>query len=220
MNFNNNVDFTEEETGRFEAEFQINNEKYVQELPTSRTTRYLTASYHNFEDTPVVIQIAVKLTGESQLINSAEIILPGRSTAECRYEFNALAISDIDTIIQDADDNLVNPYFILGSNEFRTGEGLAGGKVIIETDSPNDYECRSIEYTLDDQDLLLNLEADNISQKRFRLTISNCYLYNASGQNLLEFEELVQVAFFPNDCYNLMIRINADGTVAVNQERI
>ena len=219
MNFSNNVDFTEEATGLFEAEFEINNEKFVQSLPSSRTTRHLNATYHNFEMTPVIIRISVKLTGESQLINSAEIVLPGRSRAECTYEFNALAISDIDCVIQDADDNLINPYFILGSNEFRPGEGLAGGKLIIETDSPTEYECRSIEYTLDDQDLVLKLEADNVSQKRFRLTISNCYLYNASGQNLLQFDELIQVAFFPEDSYNLQIRINADGTVAANHER-
>ena len=219
MNFSNNVDYTEEQTGLFEVQFEINNDTYVQQLPTSRTSRHLNATYHNFEMSPVIIRTSVKLTGESQLINSAEIVLPGRSRAECSYEFNALAISDIDCVIQDANDNLLNPYFILGSNEFRPGEGLAGGKLIIETDSPNEYDSRSIEYTLDGQDLVLNLEADNLSQKRFRLTISNCYLYNASGQNLLQFDELVQVAFFPNDTYNIQIRINADGTVAANHER-
>ena len=219
MNFSNNVDYTEEQTGLFEADFEIKNETYSQTLPTSRTTRYISGSFHNVEDTPIVIKSSVKLTGESQLINSAEIVLPGRSTATCTYEFHALAVSDIDCVIQDAEDNLVNPYLILGSNEFQPGEGLAGGKLIIETDSPAEYDCRSIQYTLDDQDLVLKLEADNISRKRFRLRISNCYLYNHSGQNLLEFEELIEVAFFPNDCYNIRIRINADGTVASNYER-
>ena len=218
MNFTNNVDFNEEATGLFEVQFEINNDTYVQQLPTSRTTRHLNASYHNFELLPMIIRTEVKLTGESQLINSAEIIVPARSTAHCSYEFNSLAISDIDCAIQDSSDNLLNPYLILGSNEFQPGHGLAGGKMIMELDSPTEYESRAIEYTLDGQDLVLNLEADNISRKRFRLRISNCYLYNSSGQNLLDFEELLELAFFPNDCFNIQIRINADGAVNIHHE--
>jgi len=220
MNFHNDVNFADVKTGEVSFEIKINEEQFNQILPTSNTTRHFNGQFHNFEENEVQMSILASLTNRSQILHDVKIDIPARSTINFSYEFNSIGISDIDAVIEDIEGNLQNPYFILGSNELRPASGLASGKLIFEVDSNENLDTRAIQYTLVDNDLLLDLEADNISNKQFRLKITNCYLYNGDRKNLLDLEEILQLAFFPGDCVNLKIRICADGTVTCQFERI
>ena len=220
VNFNNDIHENDIQTGEARFTIKIGEEEYNHILPTSDTIRHFNGQHHNFQEYPVVMSISASLTTRSQIINTVDVIIPPRSTMNFSYEINTIGLSDIDAIIENAEGQLQNPYFLLGSNELRTSSGLAGGKIIFEIDNRTESDSRAIEYTLVDQDLKLDLEADNISEKRFRMRIFNCYLYNASDVDVLDFKELLEVAFFPGDCVNLKIKIRANGIVSCQYERV
>ena len=222
MNFDNNVDTNERKTGELNFEFRVNGRKLTQKLPTSDTIRNLSGGYHNPDNVERKMRYAVYFTNRSQIIVRREFVIPPRGWIFLSFEFNSNGVSDIDSVIRTSDDKLVSPHFMLGSHELHASDGLAGGKLLFEIESlDGDSDTRSVEYTLNDHDMVLDLQAYNVSSdKRFRLTIRNCFLYNSDGQNLLDFKEIMQVAFFPDDLYNLQIRINANGTIAASYERI
>ena len=219
MNFEDNVDYTEQQTGEIQFTYEYKGENIQRTLPTTDTVRTFGVDFPNRTEAELIIPVAVTVTGRSQLINSHEIRVPMFAKAHCNYEFNTNGVSDVECLITDENGDFIHRYSILGANEFQAGEGVAGGKIVIEIDNNRECETRSIEYTLADQDLMLNLEADNESTERFRLRISNCYLYNSGGRNLLDFDEIMVLAFFPRDFYNLKIRVGANGVVVANAER-
>ena len=219
MNFQDNVDQTEQQTGEIKFTYMFKGEEIQRTLPTTDTVRTFEVEFPNRTEPDMIIPVEVTVTGRSQLINTHEIRVPMFAKAHCNYEFNTNGVSDVDCVLTDANGDFIERYTILGANEFKPGEGAAGGKILIEIDNNQYSETRSVEYTLMDQDLMLNLEADNESTERFRLRISNCYLYNSGDRNLLDFQEVMELAFFPRDFYNLKIRVGANGVVVANAVR-
>ena len=220
VNFHHDIQENDVQTGEARFKIEIGDEEHSHILPTCDSIRHFNGIHHNFEEEPVMMAISATLTTRSQIINTVNVTIPPRSTLHFSYEMNSIGLSDIDAVVEDADGQLQNPYFLLGSNELRSSSGLAGGKIVFEIDSRTHSDTRAIEYTLVDNDLVLDLEADNISEKRFRLRIFNCYLYNASDNNLLDFQEILEVAFFPGDRVNLKIKVRANGNVSCRYERV
>ena len=152
-----------------------------------------------------------------QLISNFQVHVPPRSKINFNFEFNTNGVSDIDSLI-DQHDNIISPYLVMGSQEFRTSNGLAGGKLLFEIESFNSLDSRSTEYTMIDHDLVLDLEIENNNEKSYRIKITNCYLYNQDGQNLLQFERVMELFLYPQDYYIIKIMIGADGTVNSSSE--
>ena len=224
MHFTNDIDAAEPKTGLLKIEVGIKNQKYYQYLETSDSIRNVFGRYTNFDDEPVDIYIGIHFTvgfpNLNQIIKSRDFQIPARSSIYLDLEFNSLGVSDIDSTIVTGDNTITNPYFILGAKEFRPSEGVAGGKIIIEVKSGDGEDIREIEYFLNDYDLVLDLEADNNTDEDCQLVIKNCFLWNANDLDIFEIKDLVNISFNANDCYNLKIRINAEGTTLASQRRI
>ena len=203
-----------------EFDFEFEGEIIKAAFIAERTNRFFNFNYKNENENQVRMDYKISITGNrSQMIHSSFVIVPPNHTFFVNFDFTNSSIDDIESTIISPEDDLLDACFVLGSTKLTPGYGLAAGKLIVELETLESYKIKELEYTLNNNCLVLNWEADNISNKNVRMTISNCYLYNTDGENLMEMNELLQFALLPGDRYDITIEITPVGAAANLQRK-
>ena len=75
-----------------------------------------------------------------------------------------------------------------------------------------------MEYTLQDESLLLDLVSHNTTNQNYRLKITNSFLFAEVMD--ADINDLVEVAMLPEDVYKIKINIRPSGRITCSVERL
>ena len=176
---------------------------------------------NNESDVPTTLDFEIEHSRKSSIkITGTENILARKSIA-FGLQFNENAIQDFDYVHADAN-GYKKPVWLMGTfallPALNMDNGIAAGKVIAVIDAPNSKESRTIEYTLLDECIHMNMTATNTSGQWFRLKITNSFLFAATAG--LEVKDLVEEALRPNDMFQVRIMIRPSGRVSCTNRRL
>ena len=176
--------------------------------------------WNNDSDEPKSIEFEVELINKSQIKFTGEEIVPARTIFGLGLQSNQNSIHELNYWFADQVD-IKKPVWLLGTHALIPslfGGGIASGKLITTIDSPDFKESRSLEYTLQDECLLLDLSTHNTTNKNYRLRISNSFLF----AEVMDFDvqDLVEIAMLPEDVYTIKINIRPSGRITTNITRL
>ena len=190
----------------------------LQMLPRRLHDTY--AQWNNDSDEPKTIEFEVELINKSQIKFKGEEIVPARTIFGLGLQSNQNSIHQLNYWFADQVD-IKKPVWLLGTHALIPslfGGGIASGKLITTIDSQDFKESRSLEYTLQDECLLLDLSTHNTTNKNYRLKISNSFLF----AEVMDFDvqDLVEIAMLPDDVYTIKINIRPSGRITTNITRL
>ena len=206
---------------RLGLNFNIQDEEIMEQL--EMLPRQLHETYtHLNNDTyePMPIRFEFELVRKSQIKISGEELIPARTMIGFGLQTNENSIHDFNYYFADQID-IHRPVWLMGTHALVPSlfaGGFASGKLITQIDSPDYKESRCVEYTLQDECLLLDLTTHNETNQNYRLRINNSFLF----AEVMDFEvqELVEVAILPQDVYQIKINIRPSGRITCSVDRL
>ena len=201
--------------------FNVQDEDYKEELQMLPRRLHKTFAHINNEsDEPLPINFEIELVSKSQIKISGEELVPARTIIGFQLQTNVNSIHNFNYWFGDQI-GIQKPVWLLGTHALIPslfGGGIASGKLITTIDSPDFKESRCLEYTLQDECLLLDLSTHNTTNQNYRLRITNSFLF----AEVMDFDvqELVEVAILPQDVYQIKINIRPSGRITCTCDRL
>ena len=174
---------------------------------------YVYFQYYNDKDEEVQCQYEAKYINKSEIKIAGEETVPPRTIVIYRLQFDEEALQDFDSVFEDQV-GMHYPVALLGTyaaTPSPSARGIAAGKLLIEVDSHTSYQSRAVEYTLNDEALLMNVTTQNDGDTNKRLRISNNFLFAENFD--LEVQDLIEIALLPMDIYKIEIIVKPSGVV-------
>ena len=129
-------------------------------------------------------------------------------------QFDADALQNFDNVFEDQI-GMHYPVALLGTyaaTPSPSARGIAAGKLLIMVDSLTSSQCpRAIEYTLNDEALIMNVTTQNDGNTNQRLRITNNFLFAENFD--FEVQNLIEIALLPMDIYRIEIVVKPSGVV-------
>ena len=206
---------------RLSLNFNIQGEEMMEQLEMlPRQLHDTYAHLQNETEEPIPIQFEIELVRKSQIKISGEEMIPARTSFGFGLQTNENSIHDFNYWFADQND-IQRPVWLMGTHALVPSlfaGGFASGKLITIIDSPDFKESRCLEYTLQDECLLLDLTTHNTTTQNYRLRISNSFLF----AEVMDFDvqELIEVAILPQDVYQIKINIRPSGRITCSCNRI
>ena len=208
-------------SARIRLDISLDETEWEQELQAVPFNRHYTlAQVSNNNDEPAQANFTIELINKSQIKITGQELLPARTSVAIALHHDENAIHNFDYFLEDQI-GIKKPVWLLGSYSLVPSlfvNGIAAGKIVAEIDSPNSKETRTIEYTLQDECVLMNLTSENTSGQNYRLKITNSFIF--AEEMDFDIQELVEVALLPDDLYNIRIMIRPSGRVTCNCRRL
>ena len=224
MYFSTDAPFFEAENNnatRLALSFNVQDEDMKEELEMMPRRLHETyAQINNETDEPMSIKFEIELVRQSQIKISGEEQVPARTVIGFRLQTNENSIHDFNYFLADQID-IYKPVWLMGTHALLPSlfaGGIASGKLILQIDSPDFKESRCLEYTLQDECLLLDLVSHNTTNQNYRLKITNSFLFAEVMD--ADINDLVEVAMLPEDVYKIKINIRPSGRITCSVERL
>ena len=155
----------------------------------------------------------IQYTSKSNIKITGQEIIPPKTIIIYNLQFDEDALQNFDSIFEDAV-GYHYPVSLLGTYALSpspSAMGVAAGKLMVQVDSPNSYQSRQIEYTLNDEALLINVTSQNDGPNTMRLTIENSFIFAENFD--FDNQKVLQIALLPNDLYKIQLIIKPSGEI-------
>ena len=203
------------EQTRLTFKFADNEHQFDQEVeyvgPNAHNVYF---QYYNDKDEEVTCQYETKYTGKSEIKLTGEEKIPPRTIIIYHLQFDADALQNFDNVFEDQI-GMHYPVALLGTyaaTPSPSARGIAAGKLLIMVDSLTSSQCsRAIEYTLNDEAMIMNVTTQNDGNTNQRLRITNNFLFAENFD--FEVQDLIEIALLPNDIYKIQIVVKPSGVV-------
>ena len=169
--------------------------------------------YYSEKQNPITTDYELGYTRKSNLTIKGTEMIPPETLAVYPCVFNDDGIQDFDSFFENENGSF-RPMSLLGTytlSPSRTAKGIASGTLIMEVDSFTTYQSRQVQYTLNDEQLIINGTIQNDFDHNLRLRISNSFLI--AEQFEFGVNEFIEVALLKNDMYQIEIIIKPSGVI-------